>query len=509
MNVLITGATGFVGRFLCERLLADGLQVRGTLLGSESSLSLVEGVEPVIIQLLGPDTIWVDAVAGIDTVIHLAARVHIMDDPAADPRTEFHRVNVEGTLKLARDAVSAGVRRLVFISSIKVNGEETVTSYTSDSPTHPSDPYGISKWEAEQGLQRIESETGLEVVIVRPTLVYGPGVKANFLNMMKIISRGIPLPLASITNKRSLIYVGNLADALATCATHSEAAGKTYLVSDGEDVSTPGLIRKTALALGVSARLFPFPAALLRFAGKMTGKSCAVDRLIGSLAVDSSIIQRDLGWVPPFTMEEGLGLTAEWFNKQEVCRDDFMKRTFDFMCSLLAVFFLAIPMLIVALAVKFTSLGPILYWSDRVGKNNVIFKMPKFRTMRVDTPAVATHLLGDPDRWLTPIGKFLRKSSLDELPQLFSILIGDMSIVGPRPALFNQVDLIDLRTKKGIHHLNPGLTGWAQINGRDELPIPAKVTFDEYYLHNHSFFLDIKIIFLTFIKVVKHEGVTH
>ncbi|MBV5328664.1 MAG: sugar transferase [Chlorobium sp.] len=186
-----------------------------------------------------------------------------------------------------------------------------------------------------------------------------------------------------------------------------------------------------------------------------------------------------------------------------------MKRTFDFMCSLLAVFFLAIPMLIVALAVKFTSLGPILYWSDRVGKNNVIFKMPKFRTMRVDTPAVATHLLGDPDRWLTPIGKFLRKSSLDELPQLFSILIGDMSIVGPRPALFNQVDLIDLRTKKGIHHLNPGLTGWAQINGRDELPIPAKVTFDEYYLHNHSFFLDIKIIFLTFIKVVKHEGVTH
>ena len=164
---------------------------------------------------------------------------------------------------------------------------------------------------------------------------------------------------------------------------------------------------------------------------------------------------------------------------------------------------------VVALLVRFTSPGPILYWSDRVGRNNTIFKMPKFRTMRIDTPAVATHLLGDPDRWLTPVGKFLRKSSLDELPQLFSILKGDMSIVGPRPALFNQDDLITLRTDKGVHRLTPGLTGWAQINGRDELPIPVKVEFDEYYLNNRSFALDLRIIFLTFVKVVKREGVTH
>jgi O-antigen biosynthesis protein WbqP len=186
-----------------------------------------------------------------------------------------------------------------------------------------------------------------------------------------------------------------------------------------------------------------------------------------------------------------------------------LKRYFDLSCSFAALIFLAIPMLITALAVKLTSPGTILYWSDRVGKNNVIFKMPKFRTMRTDTPAVATHLLGDPDRWLTPIGKFLRKSSLDELPQLFSILSGDMSIVGPRPALFNQDDLIALRTEKGVHQLTPGLTGWAQINGRDELPIPVKVEFDEYYLHNYSFLLDMRIIFLTFVKVVRSEGVTH
>ena len=186
-----------------------------------------------------------------------------------------------------------------------------------------------------------------------------------------------------------------------------------------------------------------------------------------------------------------------------------MKRFFDFTCSFLALLFFAIPVLMVALAVKLTSPGPILYWSDRVGKNNVIFKMPKFRTMRIDTPAVATHLLDNPDQWLTPIGKFLRKSSLDEIPQLFSILIGDMCIVGPRPALFNQDDLIALRTKKEVHKLTPGLTGWAQINGRDELPIPVKVEFDEWYLMHHSFLLDLKIILLTFIKVVKKEGVAH
>lgn len=186
-----------------------------------------------------------------------------------------------------------------------------------------------------------------------------------------------------------------------------------------------------------------------------------------------------------------------------------MKRVFDFTLSFCALFVLAIPMLLVAVAIKLTSTGPVLYWSNRVGKNNEIFKMPKFRTMRTDTPAVATHLLGDPDLYVTGIGKILRKTSLDELPQLLSIVKGDMSFVGPRPALFNQDDLIELRTGKGIHQLTPGLTGWAQINGRDELPIPVKVEFDQYYLVNRSFWLDMKIILQTALKVVRREGVTH
>ncbi len=194
---------------------------------------------------------------------------------------------------------------------------------------------------------------------------------------------------------------------------------------------------------------------------------------------------------------------------QETMLYTIAKRIFDFLAALAAAIVFSIPILIVALAVRLTSPGPVLYWSDRVGRKNKIFRMPKFRSMRTDTPAVATHLLKDPKIYLTPIGSFLRKSSLDELPQLLCILRGEMSIVGPRPALFNQHDLIALRTERGVDALLPGLTGWAQVNGRDELPIPQKVALDEDYLHRRSFFLDLKIIFLTVLKVVRRDGVTH
>jgi O-antigen biosynthesis protein WbqP len=186
-----------------------------------------------------------------------------------------------------------------------------------------------------------------------------------------------------------------------------------------------------------------------------------------------------------------------------------MKRVFDIIVTLVGLVFLSVLILLIVILVKTTSKGPILYWSDRIGRNNKIFKMPKFRTMQVDTPAMATHLLVNPDGYLTPIANFLRKFSLDELPQLYSVLKGDMSIVGPRPALFNQYDLIDLRTSEGIHELTPGLTGWAQVNGRDELPIPIKAEYDLYYLNHRSFLLDIKIIIKTIMKVATRAGITH
>jgi len=198
-----------------------------------------------------------------------------------------------------------------------------------------------------------------------------------------------------------------------------------------------------------------------------------------------------------------------FFESAKICEICGLKRIFDLAMAGFLLCFMSIPILFVGLMVKLTSEGPVLYWSDRVGINNSIFRMPKFRTMRIDTPAVATHLMKNPDVYLTPIGSFLRRFSLDELPQLYSVLKGDISFVGPRPALFNQVDLVELRTGKGIHKLIPGITGWAQVNGRDELPIPVKVELDEYYLKNRSFIFDLKILWMTVVKVVRREGVVH
>lgn len=266
-------------------------------------------------------------------VVHLAARVHVMHDTVTEPLAEFRKVNVIGTERLAKKAATEGVRRFVFVSSIKVNGEKTsflnhhaqqissnplsmrenLRSFLEDDAPNPQDPYAVSKWEAEQILRQIAQETGMEVVIIRPPLVYGPRVGANFLKLLKLIKKGMPLPFGLIDNQRSLIYVGNLVDAIITSLEHPAAAGQTYLVSDGEDVSTPELIRRIATSLGRPARLLPIPPALLRFAGHLTGKSAQVERLLDSLVIDSSKIRRELGWVPPFTMEQGLAETAQRF----------------------------------------------------------------------------------------------------------------------------------------------------------------------------------------------------
>lgn len=315
MRILITGAAGFVGSALIKRLLREDLRLTAALLAGEPDSHLPSGIERATVEPLSETSDYSAAMENVDIVIHLAARVHIMNDTAANPLQEFRTVNLHGTERLAQQAVRAGVKRLVYVSTVKVMGEESDTAYKEDSPLAPRDPYGISKAEAESALQRIADETGLEVVIVRPPLVYGPGVKANFRQLMSAVSRGVPLPFASIRNKRSLVYIENLGDALACCATHPNAAGKTYLISDGVDLSTPELIRRIAAAFGRSARLFPFPCWLMRLAGKITGKTATVDRLIGSLQVDSSRIKKELGWVPPYTMEEGLAKTAAWFKE--------------------------------------------------------------------------------------------------------------------------------------------------------------------------------------------------
>ncbi|MDA3902776.1 MAG: SDR family oxidoreductase [Desulfuromusa sp.] len=315
-SVLVTGATGFVGRAVCGKLLDQSIKVHGAVRGAGNLTKLPAGAQAVSIDGVGPDTDWSAALLGVDTVIHLAARVHVMDDTSEDPLVAYRQVNVAGTENLARQAVACGVKRLVFISTVKVHGEECDVTYTEDSVLSPQDPYGVSKLEAEVALQRIADETGLEVVIIRPPLVYGPGVKANFLRLLGIVDRGIPLPFASIDNRRSLVYLGNLVDAISLCATHSEAGGHAFLVSDGDDVSTPVLIRRLAKALQRPARLIPFPTRLMRLAGKMLGKTNAVDRLVGSLTLDKSNLKHQLGWQPPFTMAEGLAKTAIWYKSR-------------------------------------------------------------------------------------------------------------------------------------------------------------------------------------------------
>lgn len=310
---LVTGANGFVGQALCAELLRRGLAVRGAVRGQASSIPPM--ARATVVGGITIDTDWSAALDGVEMVIHLAARVHVMHESAADPLAEFRSVNTAGTEHLARCAAASGVKRMVYVSSIKVNGEQTCGGQKfseTDTPA-PQDPYGVSKWEAEQALQRVASETGLEVVIVRPPLVYGPGVKGNFAQMLNVVSRGIPLPFASLRNQRSLLYLGNLVDALITCATHPAASGQTYLVCDGEDVSTPDLLRQLAVAMGAPSRLLPCPATLLRLAGKLAGKSQQVERLLGSLQVDGDKIRRDLNWVPPYLLQQGLQATAEWY----------------------------------------------------------------------------------------------------------------------------------------------------------------------------------------------------
>ncbi len=311
-RVLITGANGFVGRYLCEAMSGQGWQVRGAV---RSPIALPNGLESAAVGDIDEDTDWAEALHGVDVVIHLAARVHVMKEIAADPLTEFSKVNVLGTVNLAEQAVKAGVRRLVYVSSIKVNGEETIDgqTYTETDTPAPEDPYGISKWHAEQSLQRIAQDSRLEMVVVRPPLVYGPGVKGNFISLLAAIDKGVPLPLAGANNARSLVFVGNLADALINCAMHPAAAGKTFLISDGSDVSTGTLVEEIAASLGRKSRAFYFPPVLLRIAATILGRSAQIDRLFGSLRINNAKICSELDWQPPFTLSQGLQKTSDWY----------------------------------------------------------------------------------------------------------------------------------------------------------------------------------------------------
>lgn len=308
--ILLTGASGFVGQAIAQACLQQEVRLicptRQALPWQAAQLS-----NPIITDLTA-ETDWSASLVGVDIVIHCAARVHVMQEKAADPLLLFRQLNVDASLNLARQAAAAGARQFIYLSSVKVNGEATVPGhpYTADDQAAPQDAYGISKHEAEQALLDLGRQTGMAITIIRPPLVYGPGVKANFLSMLRMVRRGLPLPLGSIRNQRSFVYLGNLVSLVLHCRLHEQARNQVFLASDGRDLSTTELLNLCAQALQVKSRLFPFPASLLTLAASMLGKKNVADRLCQSLQVDTGKTRNLLGWSPPYTVEQGLQATT-------------------------------------------------------------------------------------------------------------------------------------------------------------------------------------------------------
>jgi nucleoside-diphosphate-sugar epimerase len=321
IKVLVTGANGFVGQSLCKQLLQQDDFVRAAIRDLNKTVS---ASEKVLISDLDANTDWSLALQDIQVVIHLAARVHVMKETSTDALAEFRKVNVEGTVNLARQAVRAGVTRFIYLSSIKVNGEQTLPGlpYTAEDVPNPIDPYGISKQEAEIALRQLSAESGLDVVIIRPPLIYGSRVKANFYSMIRMLDKNVPLPFASIANKRSLVALDNLNDLIITCIKHSTVVNQTFLVSDGHDLSTPELLKRMAVALGKKVYLLPVPSALLVIVATILGQKAIAQRLCGSLQVDMTKTCEILAWQPPVNIEDALAKAAQWYKNRHSDSDN-------------------------------------------------------------------------------------------------------------------------------------------------------------------------------------------
>lgn len=315
-RVLVTGATGFVGSHLCRLLAANGHEVIGTTRSSQFPAEL-DGYQLVTIADIGDDVDWGPVLDGVDYVIHLAARVHVMRETETDPLAAFRRVNVQGTEQLLRHEGMRGVERVIFVSTIKVHGDSTADKpFAATDTLSPSDPYGKSKFEAENLVEAVGAEVGFQTVIIRPPLIYGPGVGGNFLRLLGLVDRRVPLPLGLVRNRRSLVSVDNLCDLIHTCIANRSAAGHRFLVSDNADLSTPELLRHIGSAMERPARLLPVPVTLLRLGASLVGRVAEIERLTGSLQVDIGATRSTLGWTPPVSVADGIAGTVRWYQER-------------------------------------------------------------------------------------------------------------------------------------------------------------------------------------------------
>lgn len=497
-KVLLTGATGFIGSALLQQLaLQEGIEAVGlcrTVPEPNSCQLPLLAVGDLAVADLS------DVLQGVDVVIHSAARAHILREPATDPMCAFRHDNVVASLNVAKQAAAAGAKRFIFISTVKVNGERTTGAipFNESMAPAPQDAYGLSKHEAEQALRAFCSETAMELVIVRISLVYGPGAKANFLSLQRLCEKNIPLPFGAINNRRSMIFLGNLVDFLLCCIKHPAAANQLFLVSDGHDMALAELVTGLRQAMGRKARLFAVPPALFRLAGWITGRSAMFDRLVGDLQVDPGKARRLLGWVPPYSVDAGLLLTvtARQRKEQQVMTGGLAAslRTLDIVFSLNGLV-LGFPLLLLIFLAGWITDGWPLFFQERVGRHQRPFTLVKFRTMRKGVASVASHLASADD--VTAFGRFLRKTKLDELPQLWNVLKGEMSLVGPRPNLYSQHELIAKREKLGVYAVRPGITGLAQVSQVDMSTPELLANLDAQMIREMSVRNYFRFIFLT------------
>lgn len=472
---LITGATGFIGWQIASSLSKLGKRVRAAVRVIPSVQDITDPcIEWNVVSDINSETDWRNTLKSIEVVVHCAAQAHVIPTREADALAAYREVNVEGTIRLAQLAAEAGVRRFVFISSIGVNGKQSFQPFTEACAPQPHDAYSDSKLEGEQALLALSARTGMEVVIIRPPLVYGPGARGSFAKLMHWVERGFPIPLGAVQNQRSFVALENLVSLVLLCADPArspQAANQVFVVADGEDVSTTTLLRKVALYAGRPSRLLPVPPSVLRFGARLLGKRAMADRLLDNLQVDATKARTLLGWRPVVTMDEQL---ASMFAKTctstdaELAKEDShslpLIRVLDVVLSATGLIVLW-PLLLLVFVVNWFDTRSPLFTQERVGRHQQPFVLVKFRTMRPGTSHLPSHLVSSAS--ITSLGAMLRRTKLDELPQLWNVLLGHMSLVGPRPGLYNHHELTKARADQGVYAARPGITGLAQINGID------------------------------------------